>query len=112
MRAARRVTLSPGFASGTTEYAAEVTAIVSTVTVAATANAAGRHGGDVAPADDDTSTSGHQVDLDVGENDITVTVTDGTETQDYTVTVTRTKLVWSAMMTVASTSNGQRLLFR
>ena len=102
------VTLSPGFASGTTEYAAEVTAIVSTVTVAATATAAGAAVA-IAPADADGTTSGHQVDLSEGANRITVTVTNGSATRSYTVTVTREPApapLWSAMMTVASTSSG------
>ena len=99
------VTLDQTFAPGTTAYTASAAAVVSTVTVAATPVADATVS--IMPADDDTSTSGHQVDLDVGENTITVEVTDGTKSRTYTVTVTRTAVLWSATMTVAEeTVNG------
>ena len=102
------VTLSPGFSAGTTSYTASVGFHVSTVTVAATAVAAGATAS-IVPADDDTSVAGHQVDLSTGTNTITVTVTNGSDTRDYTVTVTRpakpANIVWGALLTVATGSD-------
>ena len=84
------VTLTPAFASGTTEYTATVANEIASTTVEATANDADNASVSIAPADASMLEMGHQVDLDVGDNVITVTVTaaDGT-TQDYAVTVTR-----------------------
>ena len=85
-------TLSPGFATATAAYTGAYptnTTPLTTVTAppldpdAAVA---------ITPADADTSTEGHQVDLAIGSNTITVKVTaeDGAATQTYTATVTRT----------------------
>ena len=82
------VALDQTFAAATTTYTASVANDVTTVTVAGTANAAGATVA-YTPADDDTSTAGHQVDLDEGANEITATVTDGSDTGTYTITVTR-----------------------
>ena len=79
-----------GFAAGTTAYTHDVENSVAQVTVAATesdSNASVAY----SPADADTVTTGHQLDLVVGPNTVTVTVTaeDGTTTKTYTVTVNR-----------------------
>jgi VCBS repeat-containing protein len=77
------VALSPGFASGTTAYTAEVDSGVSSVTVTAE------------PSHPDATVVNSAAagqDLDVGDdNTITITVTapDGTSTKTYTITVTR-----------------------
>ena len=83
------VALNPAFSSNVTAYAASVGNDVAQTTVDATP----RHSAAtvaIMPADADAAAAGHQVDLDVGDNDIAVRVRaeDGTE-QDYTVTVTR-----------------------
>ena len=78
-----------GFRSGTMTYTATVANSVDITTVTAEAAV---HGADVEiDPGDDSSASGHQVDLEVGENKITVTVTalDESTTEDYTITVTR-----------------------
>ena len=78
------------FASGTTAYTATVNhdLAATTVTAAPTSTKASLV---IAPADADTVTDDHQVNLAVGDTKITVTVTaeDKTTTQTYTVTVTR-----------------------
>ena len=105
------VALTPAFAADTTTYAASVANGVSTITVAATANAV--HGTvEITPADADGSTAGHQVALDVGANTITATVTDRSATQDYTINVTRLapsgagcdtgEDIWCAQLTVGT----------
>ena len=104
------VTLSPAFTAGRTSYTASAAAVVSTVTVAATPTAPGGTVS-IAPADDDTSTAGHQVDLSAGANTITVMVTDGSATGRYTVIVTRAKVVWSATMTVADDPDDNKGFF-
>ena len=82
------VSLTPAFASGTTAYTATVGNGVEVTTVAATAETGAT--ATVLPADSDTDTTGHQVALQVGSNDITVTVTKaGASTRTYTVVVTR-----------------------
>ncbi len=84
------VTLTPAFASGTTEYTASVGHAVTETTVTATASDANASV-EVTPEDADDGTSGDQVTLEVGETTISVEVTaqDGVTTQTYTVTVTR-----------------------
>ena len=105
------VALTPLFAADTTTYAASVANGVSTITVAATANAV--HGTvAITPADADSSTAGHQVALDVGANTITATVTDRFATGDYTINVTRLapagagcdtgEDIWCAQLTVGT----------
>ena len=78
------------FDAETLAYAAAVEGEVESTTVAAAAwEPAARV--DLAPADADTGTNGHQVDLAVGETvvEATVTAADGTTTRTYAVTVTR-----------------------
>ena len=84
------VTLSRTFASGTTSYTANVANSVSSTTVTATTNHASANAV-ITPADADSVTPGHQVNLGVGDTDVTVEVTaeDTTTTETYTVTVTR-----------------------
>ena len=83
------VTLSPTFASDTTTYTASVASSVSSTTVTATPNHASASAV-ITPADA-FITSGHQVNLGVGDTVITVAVTaqDTTTTKTYKVTVTR-----------------------
>ena len=90
------VELTPGFSSGTTPYTASVANSVSRITLTETpvdANAWVDYldGDGTALTDLDTGTTGHQVDLDPGDNVIQVKVTaeDGVATRTYTVTVTR-----------------------
>ena len=86
------VTLTPTFTSGTTAYTASVGNDVTETTVTATkAHTEARV--KVTPSDADAGTTGHQVNLAVGDTVVSVTVTaeDGTTMQTYTVTVTRAK---------------------
>ena len=84
------VTLTPAFASGTTEYTASVGHAVTETTVTATASDANASVV-VTPEDVDDGASGNQVALAVGETTISVGVTaeDGKTTRTYTATVTR-----------------------
>ena len=84
------VTLTPAFASGTTEYTASVGHAVTETTVTATASDANASVV-VTPEDVDDGASGNQVALAVGETTISVGVTaeDGETTRTYTATVTR-----------------------
>ena len=84
------VTLSPGFAADTPAYTASVGSAVDSTTVTATPNDDGATV-EIAPADADDTTDGHQVSLAVGDTTVSVTVTaeDGTTMQTYAVTVTR-----------------------
>ena len=80
------ITLSPAFAATTTSYSASVDydAFETTVTAVATAGSVS-----ILPADAD-STSGHQVALATGANEITITASqNGITSPTYTVTVTR-----------------------
>ena len=80
------ITLSPAFAATTTSYSASVDydAFETTVTAVATAGSVR-----ILPADAD-STSGHQVALASGANEITITASkNGITSPTYTVTVTR-----------------------
>ena len=90
------LTLSPGFASGTTSYTASVANGVDTVTVKPTVNESNAtvaylDGDDAAIADADGTKDDQQVALGVGANTIKVKVTaeDDVTTETYTVTVTR-----------------------
>ena len=84
------VTLSPAFAPGTITYTASVANSVESTTVTATASHA-RATAMVTPADADANTAGHQVNLGVGDTEITAEVTaeDGSTMKTYTLTVTR-----------------------
>ena len=86
-----------GFSAATTAYNVNVGNSVAQVTVAATkadTNASVAYD----PADADTNTGGHQVDLSVGNNTVTVTVTaeDGTTTKAYTLTIVRAAVTLSS----------------
>ena len=91
------VTLSPAFSRAATTYTASVANSVSRVTVAAVAND-GAAEISITPADADTGTRGHQVDLvTTAVNTITIRVTAQTGgVKDYTVAVTRAKSVTPA----------------
>ena len=84
------ISLTPGFATGTTTYTASVANGVDTVTLTATKNDSNAM---VAiTSDDDTTSPGEAVlPLTVGSNTLTVTVTaeDGSTMETYTVAVTR-----------------------
>ena len=89
-------TLSPAFASDTTQYAAIVDNETSSITVTATRrNAAATlqflDGNDNELADADAMAEGHQASLSPGPNTIQVMVTstDGTATRTYTLAITR-----------------------
>ena len=94
-------TLSPAFAYGTISYTANVGRGVTETTVSASADTGSTVV--ITPADSDTNTDGHQVDLDRGANTITVTVSKpGLTTRSYTVTVNR---LWAEISGVSFTSN-------
>ena len=107
------VTLSPGFAPGTTSYTASAGDTVAEITVSATlsnssSTIAYLDGTGTAIADADANTPGWQVPLSVGENTIKlkVTATDGLE-QTYTLVVTRPcGDVWCATLNVKSLNDG------
>ena len=85
------VTLAPAFASDTLTYTARVPHTVSQTTVAATPTVSTASVA-ITPADADTNTTGHQVNLTSGATTtITVTVTapGGGATSSYTMAVTR-----------------------
>ena len=85
------ITLTPVFASATTQYTAGVGANIDQTTVTATPTDTASTV-DVSPDDADENTGGHQVDLVEGSNTITITVTpeDTTATvARYTITVTK-----------------------
>ena len=84
------ISLSPGFASGTTSYTAEVEADVTRIAIAATATHSAASVAYTPATDADNVEDGHHVNLSIGENTLTVVVTAEDEsTQSYTVTVTR-----------------------
>ena len=102
------VDLAPTFEADTTEYTADADNDEGRVTVTATATAGDLAKVAISPDDavedveNDADTTGHQVDLDVGETTITVTVTAEDEsTQSYTVTVTRAELGISSDSTLS-----------
>ena len=107
------VSLSPGFAPGTTSYTASAGGTVAEITVSATlsnssSTIAYLDGTGTAIADADANTPGWQVPLSVGENtiELKVTATDGLE-QTYTLVVTRPcGDVWCATLKVKSLNNG------
>ena len=89
------ITLDQTFTAGaagtaTTSFTATTTASSTTVTATPT-QTGGSSDVAITPADADTSTEGHQVDLAEGDTVITVTVTstNGNSTRTYTITVTR-----------------------
>ena len=95
------MTLSPAFHSDTRNYTAttgrdtEQTTVTPTAETGATAT--------ILPADSDTGTDGHQVDLNRGANDITITVVkSGSANGVYTVTVNR---VWAEIESVEFSSD-------
>ena len=79
-----------GFDPADTGYSLSVAGMVARVTVVATASHS-KATVEIAPADADAGTEGHQVDLAGGPNVVTITVTaeDTTSTEAYTVTVHR-----------------------
>ena len=85
--------LRPTFAASTTEYRAAVQYNVSQITVTATpatgATVEYLDASDLPLADANAGTTGHQVDLGVGETAFKVKVTSGADTETYTVTVER-----------------------
>ena len=93
-------TLDPVFASATDTYTAMVANDIASVNVMATANSEYAAGVVIMPEDADTVMAGHQVNLDVGDTDITAMVTseDSSATMTYTVTVTRA----AAMVTLSA----------
>ena len=93
------VELNPAFSSDMTSYTASVANDIAETTVAAMAN---HDSAQVAIVPNDANTAaGHQIALDVGENEITVIVTaeDGTR-QDHTVMVTRVPLSANANLSM------------
>ena len=88
------LTVSPkdiiGFDADRTSYQVGVASTVTQATVSATVNDSGASVV-ITPADADTGTAGHQVDLSAGRNAVTVTVTaeDGNTEEEYTVSVNR-----------------------
>ena len=119
------VTLTPAFASNTTEYTAAVGHRFSDASVHDIVK--GDSGASVVVTDkfasytlDSTEDSADDLELAVGENTITVTVTaaDGNTTETYTLVVTRaapppppahceTGDIWCATLTVAGLSDGE-----
>ena len=88
--------LSPTFMSDVTSYTASVGYTVTQITVTASENDAGAAATLESPADSDPVTSGFQVNLSEGPNDITIKVTaENGSTSTYTVTVTRKEQVTS-----------------
>ena len=85
--------LRPTFAASTTEYRAAVQYKVSQLTVTVTpatgATVEYLDASDLPLADANADTTGHQVDLGVGETAFKVKVTNGSATETYTVTVER-----------------------
>ena len=104
--------LSPAFAPDTTDYTANVSNEVATVTLTRTTNGPGATSA-VTPADADADADGHQVNLAVGDTAITVQVTagDGTTTQPYRVTVTRAAFT-AALSGLPATHDGTPFSFK
>ena len=79
----------PAFNASTLNYRVNAANNITQVTVTATANHAGATVA-ITPADVDTGTAGHQVNLSVGDNTITIVVTAAdSSTMTYTVVVRR-----------------------
>ena len=88
------LTVSPrniiGFEADRTSYAVGVASAVTTATVAATVNDTVHASLEISPADADSVTTGHQVSLSAGANEVTVTVTaEDDSTQVYTISINR-----------------------
>ena len=103
------VTLSPGFATATKAYTADVANDVAAVTVEpalsdSNAMVAYLDASDTVLTDADTNTTGFQTALLVGETTIKVKVTaeDDLTTETYTVVVTRTAATGTTVVTIAA----------
>ena len=103
------VTLSPGFATATKAYTADVANDVAAVTVEpalsdSNATVAYLDASDTVLTDADTNTTGFQTALLVGETTIKVKVTaeDDLTTETYTVVVTRTAATGTTVVTIAA----------
>ena len=103
------VTLSPGFATATKSYTADVGNDVAAVTVEpalsdSNATVAYLDGSDTVLTDAETGTTGFQTALFVGETTIKVKVTaeDDLTTETYTVVVTRTAATGTTVVTIAA----------
>ena len=111
------VDLAPVFAATTTDYTAAVGNAVAQITVTPTKSHSAAMVTYPNTTDANTNALGHQVNLDVGDNDIQVKVTaeDTSYTETYTVTVTRATAfvcptpdlgdrtaVWSGTLTVGT----------
>lgn len=95
------MTLSPSFTAGTFAYSATVGRDVEQTTVTATAETGATE--TILPADSDTGTTGHQVDLNRGANEITITVArSGALNGVYSVTANR---LWAEIESVSFTSD-------
>ena len=98
------VSLTPAFDPATTDYTAEVTNTVESISLTASQN---KDGATVSVTDGDGNSipDTAQIDLEYGENIISIVVTaqDGTTTMNYQATVTRA-FAWHTTMTV-----GERL---
>lgn len=82
------VTLSPAFDANTIIYTGTIDGGAAVTTVTATPD--GNASVTIDPADSASSTPGHQVDLEVGVNEVTVTATmNNKASRNYTVAVTR-----------------------
>ena len=99
------ITLTPGFSAAETEYTAIVLDAVKQATVTATP-AETDHEADISPDDADGDTEGHQVDLGIGDTEITIVVDSGATTKTYMVTVTRVAAD-DASLTALSLSAGE-----
>ncbi len=109
-------TLTPAFAGGTLDYSVPGLAYGNNrITVTATADAGAtvsyEDGAGNALSDVDSTTTGDQFDLAVGENTIRVRVTEGGLSQTYTLTVTRAKPQVSISAAAATAGEGDSLTF-
>ena len=103
--------LTPSFASDTTNYTATVGNIASSITVTPTAaNSAAFI--TVNGADVTTGTASGDIDLDIGANTITIAVTaqDGTMRTDYTITITRADANTNDFVTRWRTNNDNEII--
>ena len=95
------ITLTPAFSPAVVHYTAMVGQDTTETTVSVTAETGAA--ATIQPVDADTATSGHQVSLSRGANEITITVSkSGSGTQTYTVTVNR---IWAYVTDVTITSD-------